>query len=152
MSLEEELVRSIHDFSKQGENLKYIAIDLALRSAEYDPKTLARTAREAKEQQRLGFLADVTLQGLHQHAQPENPVYTSACTQLDELIRHLDGTHQNWQYLNPYTGPIFSKLNQAPRSIKESNKRWRIWARLTPDEMADWVDLYITGKHLQYHG
>jgi hypothetical protein len=122
--------------SKDSRQIKYLALDLI--TGEYDPQILAQLAKQNNIETRLGYLSDVIIQ-----AAENTEIDIQRIKQLSSLLYN---TPQNWLFLDPNL-PDFAKtiLKESPQTAL--NSKWKIYSNLTPAEIKDWIDLYISKKY-----
>lgn len=123
--------------TKSSREIKHIGLDLL--AEEYNPKVLARLAKQNGLQQRLGYLADIAAEA--------GQIHGLVTQRIRDLSTLLYSSPERWEFLNLHL-PEFAinMLKQSPESYY--NKKWKIYANLQPVELADWVDLYITKKYV----
>ncbi len=142
MIFEENVIKIIKDASSECEgphsrNFKYLALDLITES--YDVRRLANMAKEEGVAQRLGYICDVAARAAEISEVP--------ASNASQLVQELAGVAKNWQYLDP-TLPDFAKqILSHPSSQTELNNAWKLYTALTPIELTDWIDLYITENY-----
>jgi hypothetical protein len=135
VSSEYALVNAIKN-AKSSRAIKYDAIDLVTNI--YDPAILAREAVIAGINHKVGYLADVAAQAAEHKGLPE------AASKLYSLAEKLYQTAQKgWSFLND-SSPEFAKRILASSPLSELNKKWKIYSTLSPKDLEDWIDLYVT--------
>ncbi len=135
MSREYDFVNALKN--PQGENMQYFAIDLL--TEKYDSQNLIRAARENDAVQQLGYLAEITYEAAKKKGLETAP--------LVEIIRALENAPiTEWRYLSPDLPPWGKELiSESPQT--RQNDKWHIYARLHPNDIAEWIDLYILKEH-----
>ena len=137
MSREDEFVQSLKD--PQGENMKYFAIDLL--EGKYDVGRLMQAAQRYEAIQQIGYVADVTRAAALQKGMNVQG--------LIELVHACNTTIQGdapWCHLSQDL-PRWAQELIAEGPQTEFNKTWRVYARLGPSDIADWIDLYVLKPH-----
>ena len=137
-TIEYNIVNTIKN-AKRSREFNHLAIDLITLA--YDPATLAIEASRSGINYKLGYLADVTARAAR------NKGLLEESSKLHSLVKKLHLPDKNeWEFLNP-NAPDFAKriLLNSPRD--NLNNKWKIYANLTPAEIEDWIDLYVTQEY-----
>lgn len=136
MGKEESLIDKLKGYVfSEGENICYFGIDLI--TEEYDPLKLAEIARKNGLAQRLGYLAEVCAQAARDTNIPEQKKLTS-------LYEALEDSFKDWEHLNPLSPEWGKRIDMHEHNQTELNKKWKIYTTLRPEEIEDWIDLYVT--------
>ena len=133
MTLEEEIIRTLKNPTLRGD-LKYLALDLI--RGNYDSSKLIELAKNEGVHGQLGYLTEVTAIASEKAGIPGS-------NKLYELSKSLLNSDLSWQYLNPNL-PDFAKRMLCKDAQTELNKKWKVWTRLVPEEMKEWVSLYLS--------
>lgn len=119
-------------------DLQYMAIDLITEF--FDASGLAEKAKSAKVSQRLGYLCDVTAEAAKSRG------LNDAASKLYDLAKRLYYSPAEWQYLDSYL-PDFAKRIFISRPSSDIDLKWKIYDTINPEEIAEWIDLYILNEN-----
>ncbi len=148
MTFEEEVIALMEKPRADRENwysrdLHYMAIDLITEP--FDESLLAEKAKSAKVSQRLGYLCDVTAEAARSRGLNEE------ASKLRNLAKRIYQPPAEWQYLDPHL-PDFAKRIFMSRPRSDIDSKWKIYDTTTPEEIAEWIDLYILNENVAAKG
>lgn len=115
-------------------DLKHLTIDLITEPL--NENDLVKQINSAGVWQRFGFLCEITAEAAKSRG------LSDAASKLSDLAKLVYHSPVEWQYLNPHL-PDFAKRIISSSDQTEVNKKWKIYDPTTPQEIAEWVDLYI---------
>ena len=143
MYKEQKLVDRLKEILSKKENICYFGIDLI--TEDYNPVRLAELAKDDGLAQRLGYLAEVCAQAANVTHIPEEEKLTS-------LYKALEDSFDKWQRLQSGGWGIEVIISRMDRGSldKKIRKKWKIYSTLEPEEIEDWIDLYVTKDFLHF--
>ncbi len=122
--------------------LQYLGVRLVDEQCEYEPEKVAEYAIKMGYASRLGYLAEISLEAAR------NMRLTRNLSRIEKLINLLY-LHRNEDYgflfphkNNKYHNNVLKKLAER-RSIRELNKKWKIYSATHSPDIEDYIELYL---------
>ena len=144
MLREKLLIDRLKIVLSNSENICYFGIDLITEN--YDPNRLAELAKREGLAQRLGYLAEIC-------ARAAEVTHISEKDKLTILYKALEGSFEEWQLLTPKFGWSEDGIRRRMRDgdlDRLRREKWKIYSALEPEEIEDWIDLYVTKDYLHF--
>lgn len=120
------------------ENIKYVGLELL--SQKYDPRKLVQEVEVLNATQQLKYLATVASEAAKIKGYKSASIdYLATAVKIPE--------NPDWVHLQPNVDIRARRvIEKYPKTERETS--YKVHSTLTPEELADWIDLYLNGNHL----
>mgnify|MGYP001573244831 CR=1 FL=1 len=142
--LEELVVGHLMDDEGNARHIDIIPMQLLEKSNHYDPQKLIDLATKSGQQNKLGYLVDLTLKLAEIH---ELEGYEDKRKALRYISQELEKKKKDYHEHLYDLMEIFKRRDE--REFKDSDelgRKWKIITSLTPDMLDEYMDHYITGR------
>ncbi len=134
---EKELSKEEIDLFENAEDIRqitFLGARLTDTECEYNPEEIARYAIERGYGQRLGYLAEISLEAARK-------MKTGNLSRLEELLKKLP-KGEDFKFLFPYEYDFIRNLS-IDMSTEPANQKWKVYSGLKPSDVADYIELYF---------